>query len=270
MPVERQRLAEKSCTMEQKTERNDEFDPGSEKRTVPFRVEPITVIAGHYGVGKTNLALNVAIDSAACGRRVTLIDLDVVNPYFRSSDYRAGLEKKGVTLIAPVYAGSNLDVPSLSGAIEPALEDADENNIVIVDAGGDDAGATALGRFADVIGKKAYNMYYVINRNRNLTQEPQEAVELLKRIEAVSGLEATGVINNSHLKELTTGETLEQSVGFARQSAERIGKPLVAMTVPLGKTHGGPRSFIHFPHESTQTLYLVRIYVNTPWETQAL
>ena len=85
---------------------------------------PVVVVTGHYGVGKTNFSLNLALDAAAAGREVTLIDLDVVNPYFRSSEYREMMEAAGIRLIAPVFAerGSNLDVPSLTGAIVPAIQ----------------------------------------------------------------------------------------------------------------------------------------------------
>ena len=145
---------------------------------------PVAVVCGHYGVGKTNLTLNIALDAAAGGRAVTVIDLDVVNPFFRSSDYRALLDERGIRLVAPVFAGTNVDGPSLSGTIEPAIDgaqrawrDGDERPFVAIDAGGDDAGATALGRFARTVEQAPYEMLYVVNRNRNLTQEPAEAVE---------------------------------------------------------------------------------------------
>ena len=92
-----------------------------DRETAPFEVSslaPVVVVVGHYGVGKTNFALNLALDAAAAGRAVTLADMDVVNPYFRSSEYAAVLDAAGVRLVAPVFAGAgtSLDVPSLTGA----------------------------------------------------------------------------------------------------------------------------------------------------------
>ena len=91
---------------------------------------PVAVVCGHYGVGKTNLTLNIALDAAAAGRAVTVIDLDVVNPFFRSSDYRALLDERGIRLVAPVFAGTNVDGPSLSGTIEPAIDTAQRGRAV--------------------------------------------------------------------------------------------------------------------------------------------
>ena len=101
---------------------------------------PITIVAGHYGAGKTNFSVNLALDLVEAGREVTLVDLDIVNPYFRASEQRALLESAGAHLVAPVFseAGTSLDVPSLTGAIMPTLEDASEEHPVIVDLGGDD------------------------------------------------------------------------------------------------------------------------------------
>ena len=184
---------------------------------------PVAVVCGHYGVGKTNLTLNIALDAAAGGRAVTVIDLDVVNPFFRSSDYRALLDERGIRLVAPVFAGTNVDGPSLSGTIEPAIDgaqrawrDGDERPFVVIDAGGDDAGATALGRFARTVEQAPYEMLYVVNRNRNLTQEPAEAVEVLREIEAKSHLRATCVVNNTHLQHDTDAQVVEQGLPFAQ------------------------------------------------------
>ncbi len=145
---------------------------------LPFPLAPVTVVTGHYGVGKTNFALNLALDAAAAGYRVTLADMDVVNPYFRSNEYRDLLEEAGVRLIAPVFghAGTSLDVPSVTGELAVAAAEAyrDETGrtVVIVDAGGDDVGATALARFAPALAAGPYAMLYVVNAFRNLTQEP--------------------------------------------------------------------------------------------------
>ena len=124
---------------------------------LPFPLEPVVVVTGHYGVGKTNFALNLALDAAAAGYRATLADMDVVNPYFRSNEYRDLLEGAGARLIAPVFGhtGTSLDVPSVTGELAVAAAEAyrDETGrtIVIVDAGGDDVGATTLARFAPAL-----------------------------------------------------------------------------------------------------------------------
>ena len=153
---------------------------------LPFPLAPVTVVTGHYGVGKTNFALNLALDAAAAGYRVTLADMDVVNPYFRSNEYRDLLEEAGVRLIAPVFghAGTSLDVPSVTGELAVAAAEAyrDETGrtVVIVDAGGDDVGATALARFAPALAAGPYAMLYVVNAFRNLTQTSADAVAVLR------------------------------------------------------------------------------------------
>ena len=150
------------------------------------RLKPVTVITGHYGVGKTNLAINLALDARYAGMEVRVADLDIVNPYFRSSDYRRLLEDAGVQVIAPRYAGTTLDAPAISGQVSAALDWArgKRGRLLLVDAGGDDAGATALGRFASGIADGDYDLLYVVNRSRNLTHDPAEALCVLREIEA--------------------------------------------------------------------------------------
>ena len=236
---------------------------------------PVAVVCGHYGVGKTNLTLNIALDAAAGGRAVTVIDLDVVNPFFRSSVYRALLDERGIRLVAPVFAGTNVDGPSLSGTIEPAIDgaqrawrDGDERPFVVIDAGGDDAGATALGRFARTVEQAPYEMLYVVNRNRNLTQEPAEAVEVLREIEAKSHLRATCVVNNTHLQHDTDAQVVEQGLPFAQAVAQAAGLPLACTTVPAAAARQvADRETTHrAPNGDRQTYYPVQVYVRTPWE----
>lgn len=241
----------------------------------PVLAAPVVVVCGHYGVGKTNLALNLALDAADAGRAVTLIDLDVVNPFFRSSDYRTLLDERGIRCIAPIFAGTNVDGPSLSGTIAPAVEGAgraweqgDERPLVLVDAGGDDVGATALGRFARTVEAAPYEMHYVVNRSRNLTQEPAEAVEVLREIEGKSHLRATCVANNTHLQGDTDAALVEAGIPFACAVADAAGLPLAYTTVPaaLASQVADRQTTHHAPNGDRQTLYPVQVYVRTPWE----
>ncbi|MDO4850889.1 MAG: ParA family protein [Actinomycetota bacterium] len=228
-------------------------------------LRPITVICGHYGVGKTNLAVNLAIDSAAEGVPTTLIDLDIVNPYFRASEQRALLEMHGIELISPVFAeaGSNLDVPSLTGAIEPKLADATADELVIVDLGGDDVGAGALGRFSGTVQARDHAMLYVFNRHRNLVHDPREAHGILQEIEAVTRLHATALVDNSHLKQLTDAAALDDGAGYARTLCDLCGLELAAKTCPEHLS-GDPQVIEAFDDPSL--LYTVAMYVKSPWE----
>ena len=204
----------------------------------------ITVVCGHYGCGKTNLTLNLALEAAGEGQPVTVVDLDIVNPYFRSSEYGELLGEKGVRLIAPVFANTTLDTPTLPPEIYSVFEL--QAGRVFLDAGGDDAGVTALGGLHAMLEEAGYDMLYVINRYRVLSQTPEETAALLGEIQAASRLRATGLVNNSHLGVETTLETLEQALPFARKTAELTHLPLLYSTAPdfaLGEGEALPQGF---------------------------
>lgn len=215
----------------------------------------LTLICGHYGAGKTNLSINLAIECARKGRDVVLVDLDIVNPYFRSTDYSDILRKRGVNVVGPVFANTNSDTPSLPAEIGNAVSD--RSKTVIVDVGGDDAGATALGRYADIIKERGYRMFYVINRYRSMISTPEDAAEILENIERVSGLKATSIVNNSHLKENTTAGTILDSVNYADCTAKMLGLPVSFTTAPAGVSD----ALYNIPN-----VYHLEIYVRTPWE----
>ena len=202
----------------------------------------ITIICGHYGCGKTNLALNLALDAAENGP-VTLVDLDIVNPYFRSSDYLPVLKDSGIRLIAPVFAGTTLDTPTLPPEVQSIF--APGAGTVYIDAGGDDAGATVLGGLSANIKKSGYEMLYVVNRNRVLSQTPEDCAAILREIEAASRLKATGIVNNSHLGVETSWENVRASLPFAHAAAEAAGLPLLYSTVPdfALEGEGAPEGF---------------------------
>ena len=213
----------------------------------------VNVICGHYGTGKTNLSMNLAIECAREGESVTLIDMDVVNPYFRSADYADVLTKEGVRVIGPNFANTNLDTPSLPGAIAGAIEMGER---VIIDVGGDDAGATALGVYSRQVNESEPDVIYVINRYRSLTTTPAEAVEILREIETAARIRATKIINNSHLKRLTDAKTVTDSIPFAEEVARLTGLPLMFTTAPRDVPHLNNIDGIH----------QVNVYVRAPWE----
>ena len=190
-----------------------------------FEFPKITVITGHYGCGKTNVSVNLALMKARQAERVAVVDLDIVNPYFRTADFGELFADKGIRLVAPMYANSNLDIPALSFDLAGIISEYDS---VIIDVGGDPEGAAALGRYSDVLGKREdLGLYYVVNKYRYLTSTPEEAVELLREIEAAGTVPCSGVINNSNLGKLTDSKIVAESAEYAREVAKAVGVPLV-------------------------------------------
>ena len=214
----------------------------------------IVVVTGHYGCGKTNFSLNLAQNfPAGSGRDRVLVDLDIVNPYFRSADYQERLASSGVAVECPPFAGTNLDTPILSGRIDALLRNPQKQ--VILDVGGDDAGAAALGRFSGIIREQGYEMLYLVNYYRYLTRRPEDALEILQQVEAASRLKATGLVNCSNLARSTTREDVLGSMDFAREVARLTGLPLLFTAVD--RQLGFPQS---------DEFYGMDIYVKSPWE----
>lgn len=190
----------------------------------------ITVFSGHYGSGKTNVALSVALGLARSGQSVTVADLDIVNPYFRTKDSARELEKTGIELICSDYANTNVDIPALPQSMYAITDD--RSRKVVVDLGGDDRGALALGRLAPaILEENDFDLFAVINMFRPLTKTAEETVGVMKEIEAASGLRFTGLVNNSNLGEETTPETVLSSLPYAEETARLTGLPIVMTTV---------------------------------------
>ena len=185
----------------------------------------LTLFAGHYGSGKTNIAVNYALHLAEEGTQVCIGDLDIVNPYFRTKDSAEELERAGVSLISPQFANSNVDLPALPAEAYRLVEDTATYGIM--DIGGDDRGAYALGRFAPMILKENnYRMAFVANCYRPLTRTAEEALEMMKEIEAACGLPFTCIVNNANLGEETTKETIQASQSFIDELCQLSGLPL--------------------------------------------
>ena len=226
------------------------------------KLKKFIVVTGHYGCGKTNFSINLAIDYINMGHKVTLVDMDLVNPYFRTSDYRDILEEKGIEVIAPVFGHTNLDIPSLPAAMYSIFE---KEDIVIVDVGGDDVGATVLGRFRPKFENLDFDMLYVVNKYRNMTATPLECVEVLREIEAVSGLKATSVINNSHMMSDTDANVLGEGLKFAEGVSEITGLPIMASTLRKDLYADSDMRSVLSSGADENMIYPVDIYVKAVW-----
>ena len=187
----------------------------------------ITIVCGHYGSGKTNLALNMAYEQKAAGLNVSIADLDIVNPYFRTKDSIDELNRRGINLICSDYAGTNLDIPALPDEMYAVTDRKDEN--FVLDIGGDDRGALALGRLApQIIAENDYSMIAVVNMYRPLTRDCLSTVEVLREIEYAGGINFTAIINNSNLGTDTTASDVKKSVDYAREISAMMKLPIIA------------------------------------------
>ncbi len=194
---------------------------------------PVLVILGHYGSGKTNLALNCALHLRRAGRKPTLVDLDVVNPYFRSTDYQDIITAEGITVAGPIFGNSNLDAPSLAPGIDAMITRASLEEPIILDVGGDPDGARALARYVPALRlAEGRLVVMVVNLRRPETRSIADNMAMLQELEKVSSLTVDGIIGNTHLAEFTTAEVIRESLEPLQELSRESGLPLIAVTVP--------------------------------------
>lgn len=187
----------------------------------------ITLLCGHYGSGKTNVAVNLAMMMKKQYDKVTIADLDIVNPYFRTKDSSEELARAGIKLICSEFANSNVDIPALPQEMYSITDDTSHR--VLIDVGGDDRGALALGRLAPKIKEENdYEMLMVINKCRPLTRTVEDTLEVMGEIEFACGIKFTGLVNNSNLGEETTADDVLNSLEYANAVSEATGLPLIA------------------------------------------
>ena len=190
----------------------------------------VTLFAGHYGSGKTNLAVNYALKLAGSGLKTLIADLDIVNPYFRTRDSQTELDEAGIRIIVSPYANSNVDVPALPDEMYAVTDD--KSYHCVIDVGGDDRGALALGRLSPALREENdFDMLFVVNFYRPLTRDWKSALTVMREIELASGMRFTGIVNNSNLGQLTKAEDVAMTDAQARELAAQSGLKLLTTTV---------------------------------------
>ncbi len=189
----------------------------------------ITLFCGHYGSGKTNIAVNFAIAKKKTGLSVSIADIDIVNPYFRTKDSTAELERAGVHVVALPFANTSVDLPAIPSEVMGLLQRRD--TYVVMDVGGDDRGAVALGRYAPtILSENNFDMVFVVNFFRPLTRTPGEALEIMREIEAACKIPFTAIVNNSNIGEETKASDVLKTVSLALELSDISGLPLVGTT----------------------------------------
>ncbi len=190
----------------------------------------ITLFAGHYGSGKTNISVNYALELKKTHEKVVIADLDIVNPYFRSKDSEKYLESKGIHLISSEYANSNVDVPAMPSEAYSIIDN--KNAAAVIDVGGDDRGALAMGRYAPaILEENNYEMLFVINKYRPLTRNCSSTLAVMREIETACGMKFTAIVNNSNLGDETDEKTVLDSVNYAEEVSKESGLPIKMTTV---------------------------------------
>lgn len=186
----------------------------------------LIIYIGHYGSGKTELAMQQALDGAAAGRRVALVDLDIVNPFFRSGEHRGLMEAAGVKLIAPLFVGTTVDVPALPAEVQSLFTGA--YDLAVLDVGGDPAGATALGRYHRELAQAKPWVRCVVNTLRPQTATAGDIVTMVRDMERTGRISVSALINNTNLAGESTAEALAAGEPIVAAAAEALGVPLEA------------------------------------------
>ena len=216
----------------------------------------VSIITGHYGTGKTEFAVNLALAMAAEGENVMLADLDIVNPYFRSRERKPMLEAAGVRLISSSQACSDADVPALPAELLTILENRDVRGIL--DIGGDPVGARVLARFQPKIVQEDYQLIYVLNANRPEVRTPESAIAYLRGIEATTGLRCTAIVNNTHLCGETTAEEIRRGAALASTVSQETGIPVLC--------HVAEERFVDTLSDLAEPVFPITIKMKKPWE----
>ena len=211
------------------------------------------ILAGNYGSGKTQIAVNLALACAKKGKTV-LVDMDVLNPYYRSSDYEDILNKNGIKLIKPIYANTQVDLPSIS----PEVYTAFNYDYAVFDGGGDPVGATVFGSIADRFQKETVFFAYVVNTRRPLQQDVRHITDMMYEIQKAVCLPVNGFINNTNLGEETVAENIYEGDAILKEVSKKTGINTVLATVreDLADSIKG----LQYP------VFPIKIYTRLPWD----
>ena len=193
-------------------------------------MKKMIVLVGNYGSGKTEIAVNLAVNGAGQGLRTLVIDLDKVNDYFRMSDRVALLQEKKINLVSPTFAGQGITPSSMSAAVASAFTD--NWDLVVFDVGGDSAGALSLGRyhqdFAAFDGELC--VYDIVNVFRPMSESPEKILKLKGEIEGFARQTVTGFVNNSNLLTYASADDIRRGYDVIRETSLLSGIPVAHTT----------------------------------------
>lgn len=216
----------------------------------------IQIITGHYGSGKTEYAVNLALHLVQEHENVALADMDIVNPYFRSYEQAKRLEEAGVRVIV-TSCGGIADIPAINPEVMSIFQQ--EKWTGVLDIGGDPIGARVLARFAPQLKPEEFDLLFVLNANRPETKDVESALQYMQGIEAECRQKITGIVNNTHLCGDTTAEEVLKGAALAQALSERTSLPVIH--------HAVQRKFVEQVQDKLKDPVLpMNIYMKKPWE----
>ncbi len=217
----------------------------------------ISIFTGYFGSGKTEIAINFALSRQKIANKVVLIDLDIVNPYFRSREQKVQLAAAGINVLASAEGYFNTDLPALAPAISGALQDPD--GIAIVDVGGDQTGARALGRYHNLLPADVYTLYFVINPYRPMTRDVQGISKVLREVEQASRLRVTALVSNPNLGRETCPPDILSGHRTVMDTSRQLNLPVEFLCIPVNLVQSPALQNLK------QTVLPIKFFMSPPW-----
>lgn len=223
-------------------------------------MKKINIVTGHYGSGKTEFAINYALKLKDFFGSSVICDMDIVNPYFRTNDAVSFLNDEGVSVIAPEYANTNLDLPSLPSDIISVFSENSPPSVL--DVGGDDDGAIALGQFYPYISKEDYEMFFIINALRPDTSMAEDIIKLIRDIEYASRCKVTSIVNNTNLSYLSSVKDIKDSLKLIDEVSNLTG-------INVKYISGTEDILSKLPQELKEKIFPIKLFMQLPFDAFA-
>lgn len=217
----------------------------------------ISIFTGHFGSGKTEVAVNYTLQMSKRAEKTAIVDFDIVNPYFRTTDAKGKLESEGIWVVTPLYANTNVDVPALPSEVNTLFENREYK--IVFDVGGDDLGAKVLSRYKNEIVQDSYQMLFVVNIKRPMTDTEEKIEEMIHSIESSSRLRIDGLVNNTNLLQDTSPEVVLEGYKVLKRISKKLNKPITF-------TSGLRNVMSEIKHKIDSNILFMDKTITLPWQ----